>query len=359
VQSVAMQATRHARRIYVGGLGQNTEKEIEDFFNGVLTRALGRAPPAGGTYVINVYMNHERRFAFVEFGSIALTTACMQLDGILFNGQPLKVKRPNDYTPSMVPPTNEPVPILDMSALGVVSTTVPDGPNKVFVGGLPYDLSAEQIKELLSAFGPLKAFHLVKDAGAMVSKGYGFCEWADPSVTDKACESLNNMAVCGKTLTVRRAVGIAEAKAGLVGAAMPPAVALASFGLGEFGMAAGLGGFSGIGPGLPPVFEPATPVATRVLVLSNMVTPEELVDDEEFEDIVADVRNECAKFGTVKAVVIPRGPPGVGKVFVEFGSAEECRVAQATLHGRMFAQRKVIADYMSEAEFAAKDFSRY
>jgi hypothetical protein len=42
-----------------------------------VTKALGKAPPAGGTYVINVYINHERRFAFVEFGSIPLTTACM------------------------------------------------------------------------------------------------------------------------------------------------------------------------------------------------------------------------------------------------------------------------------------------
>lgn len=89
----------------------------------------------------------------------------------------------------------EPLPFLDMSALGVVSTTVADGPHKVFVGGLPYDLAPEhvrgvctdpfgtlrphafvyahccvQIKELLTAFGPLKAFHLVKDAGATVSK---------------------------------------------------------------------------------------------------------------------------------------------------------------------------------------------
>lgn len=54
-------------------------QEIEDFFNDVLTRALGRPPPSGGTYVLSVYINHERRFAFVEFGSVELTTACMQL----------------------------------------------------------------------------------------------------------------------------------------------------------------------------------------------------------------------------------------------------------------------------------------
>jgi hypothetical protein len=36
-------------------------------------------------------------------------------------------------------------------------------------------------------------------------QGYGFCEWMDPSVTEKACEGLNGMNLLGKTLTVRRA----------------------------------------------------------------------------------------------------------------------------------------------------------
>ena len=42
--------------------------------------------------------------------------------------------------------------------------------------------------------------------GVAVVQGYGFCEWADPSVTDAAVEGLNGMALLGKTLTIRRAV---------------------------------------------------------------------------------------------------------------------------------------------------------
>ena len=92
-----------------------------------------------------------------------------------------------------------------MAALGVVGTTVVDGPNKVFVGGLPYDLTEEQVKELMMAFGPLKAFHLVKEPGSSNSKGYGFCEYANPAHTKLACEGLNNMQLRDKTLTVRAA----------------------------------------------------------------------------------------------------------------------------------------------------------
>ena len=39
---------------------------------------------------------------------------------------------------------------------------------------------------------------------------------------------------------------------------------------------------------------------TCVLCLMNMVTPDELVDDEEYEDIMEDVKEECGKLGKVK-----------------------------------------------------------
>ena len=38
---------------------------------------------------------------------------------------------------------------------------------------------------------------------------------------------------------------------------------------------------------------------TTVLCLMNMVTPSELVDDEEYEEISDDVRDECKKLGKV------------------------------------------------------------
>ncbi|CAN0060726.1 unnamed protein product, partial [Choristocarpus tenellus] len=62
-----------------------------------------------------------------------------------------------------------------------------------------------QVKELLSAFGPLKSFHLVRDPGAQNSKGYAFCEYVDQAVTPMACEGLHGMTLGDKTLTVRPA----------------------------------------------------------------------------------------------------------------------------------------------------------
>jgi len=86
-------------------------------------------------------------------------------------------------------------------------------------------------------------------------------------------------------------------------------------------------------PGMPavPGAPPALPLgviagpseATTILQLLNMVVPEELEDDEEYEDIVADVKEECEKFGPVRSLFIPRPVkgeevPGLGKVFFPF-----------------------------------------
>lgn len=56
-----------------------------------------------------------------------------------------------------------------------------------------------------------------------------------------------------------------------------------------------------------------------MLCLLNMVTPEELMEEEEYEDILEDIKEECNKYGVVRSVEIPRpiegvDVPGCGKV---------------------------------------------
>jgi U2 snRNP auxiliary factor large subunit len=211
--SAVPQQTRHARRLYIGQLPPNvTEEELHVFFRTAIEDAILPNSPGTDSHgkmeedpILSVYINHERRFCFLEFKSVEMTTACMDLDGIDIHGKgKVKVKRPNDYNPSMAPKASV-LPQLDISRLGIVSGTVPDGPNKVFVGGLHYHLTDDQVLELLQAFGKVKAFHLVKnDPDSATSKGYCFAEYADPSVTQVAVMGLNGMDLGGgKMLTAR------------------------------------------------------------------------------------------------------------------------------------------------------------
>uniref|UniRef100_A0A8C9F9U9 Splicing factor U2AF 65 kDa subunit n=1 Tax=Pavo cristatus TaxID=9049 RepID=A0A8C9F9U9_PAVCR len=241
-----------------------------------------------------------------QFRSVDETTQAMAFDGIIFQGQSLKIRRPHDYQPLPGMSENPSVYVP-----GVVSTVVPDSAHKLFIGGLPNYLNDDQVKELLTSFGPLKAFNLVKDSATGLSKGYAFCEYVDINVTDQS--TINQTPV---TLQVP----------GLMSSQVQ------------------MGGHP-----------------TEVLCLMNMVLPEELLDDEEYEEIVEDVRDECSKYGVVKSIEIPRPVdgvevPGCGKIFVEFTSVFDCQKAMQGLTGRKFANRVVVTKYCDPDSYHRRDF---
>jgi splicing factor U2AF subunit len=96
-----------------------------------------------------------------------------------------------------------------------------------------------------------------------------------------------------------------------------------------------------------------------VLKLGNMVTPEDLADDEEYKEIIEDTKEECSKFGHVVSVVIPRSlhEPGNGKVFVEFSSSEAAFNAAKVLSGRTFDGKQVEATFYDEKAYAEENYS--
>lgn len=128
---------------------------------------------------------------------------------LLQQGAPVKVRRPSDYNPSLAATLGPslPNPNLNLAAVGLTPGSAGglEGPDRIFVGGLPYYFTEAQIKELLESFGPLRGFDLVKDRETGNSKGYAFCVYQDLSVTDIACAALNGIKMGDKTLTVRRA----------------------------------------------------------------------------------------------------------------------------------------------------------
>ena len=135
------QQTRHARRLYIGNLpAQVTEQDLQDFFRNAIHQALVHKVEHNEDPILSVYINHERRFCFLEFKTVEMATACLALDGIDIHGRgKVKVKRPNDYNPTMAPKVHpSAIPVLDVSRLGIISGTVTDGPNKIFIGGKHY-----------------------------------------------------------------------------------------------------------------------------------------------------------------------------------------------------------------------------
>ncbi|KAM7538689.1 hypothetical protein Aperf_G00000056155 [Anoplocephala perfoliata] len=333
---------RQARRLYVGNIPFTaTEENMMDFFNKQMK--VQNLVQAEGNPIIAVQINMEKNFAFLEFRSVDETTQGLALDGILFHNQALKLRRPRDYAP--LPGVSETPSVI---VPGVVSTVVQDSPHKIFVGGLPNYLNEDQVKELLLSFGPLKGFNLVKDGSTGLSKGYAFCEYVDPNVTDHACAGLNGMQLGDKKLIVQRAsVGAKNSS----GALPPPLIQVPGLNDALVQNTTGSGNI---------IFRSGGP-PTEVLCLLNMVDPEDLTNDEEYEDIVEDVRVECSKYGIVSSVEIPRPipgveVPGVGKIFVQFASLVDCQKAATALTGRKFDNRLVVTSFYDPNKYHRREF---
>ncbi|KAK2379466.1 splicing factor U2af large subunit B [Trifolium repens] len=345
IQAMTQQATRHARRVYVGGLPPTAnEQSVAIFFSQVMA-SIGGNTAGPGDAVVNVYINHDKKFAFVEMRSVEEASNAMALDGIIFEGAPVKVRRPTDYNPSLAATLgpSQPNPNLNLGAVGLTPGSAGglEGPDRIFVGGLPYYFTETQIRELLETFGPLRGFDLVKDRETGNSKGYAFCVYQDLAVTDIACAALNGIKMGDKTLTVRRAnQGTTQPKPEQESILMHAQQQIALQKL---------------------IFQPAL-VATKVVCLTNAVAPDELKEDEDYEEIIEDMRQECSKFGTLVNVVIPRPQPdgdlsgGVGKVFLEYVDIEGATKARTGLNGRKFGGNEVIAVFYPENKFAQGDY---
>ena len=82
---------------------------------------------------------------------------------------------------------------------GKPSTYVENTPDKIYIAGIPVNVTDEQLQELLEAFGALEAMCIVRD------RGYAFCLYKDRSVTDAACAGLNGLQLGTQSLVVKRA----------------------------------------------------------------------------------------------------------------------------------------------------------
>ncbi|RZC50936.1 hypothetical protein C5167_019362 [Papaver somniferum] len=349
-QSMTQQATRHARRVYVGGLPPlANEQTIATYFGGVMA-AIGGNTAGPGDAVVNVYINQEKKFAFVEMRTVEEASNAMALDGIIFDGVSCRVRRPTDYNPSLAAALgpSQPSPLLNLAAVGLTlgATSGAEGPDRVFVGGLPYYFTDAQIRELLESFGSLRGFDLVKDRDTGNSKGYGFCVYQDPAVTDIACAALNGLKMGDKTLTVRRATAsIGQANQDNILQQAQQHVAMQAGGL----------SFPGIGN---TVTGEALEVPTKVVCLTEVVTADELRDDGEYEEILEDMKDEGGKFGSLVSIIIPRPnanaeqTPGVGKVFLEYVDTTSSAKAKLALDGRKFGGNEVKAVYYPEDKFS-------
>jgi splicing factor U2AF subunit len=170
-------------------------------------------------------------------------------------------------------------------------STLFDSDNKLYMGGIPVTAKEADIRNIVESFGSVKTFNLVKDpSNPDLNRGFCFFEYNDEKVTEKAIKGLNILDMGDRRLKVQRATVNAKSFSivqQLKANPMPTTV-----------NEPGKSNFSEQAPDISldqvdiPLYA-SNP--SRVIQIINVITPEDLMDDLEYREIVEDIRNVSIK----------------------------------------------------------------
>ena len=77
--------------------------------------------------------------------------------------------------------------------------------SKIYVGGLPYSATEQELNDLFAAHGSVQSARVITDKFTGQSRGFGFVEMASGEEASKAISALNGTQMGGRTLTVNEA----------------------------------------------------------------------------------------------------------------------------------------------------------
>lgn len=341
------------RELFVGNTPQGTsEILLREFLNG----AMRRTNLCGPTDTPVIQCRVSAKFAFIELSSVDVTNIALNLNGIPFMGMSLKVSRPSKYSGPHVAAsswqelTGQPLPA-NIAPISDSKAAEDKVNRELFIGNTTPEMTEQMLKDFLGK--AMEQVGLTTQPGnpinaCRVSGKFAFIELRSKDETANAL-NLNNIPYMGAQLRVGR-------PSKYIGEQTPHGNwedILAKYMSGELKLP------SEGGAGAAAVVNNATPTVTptKVVVLENMLTPEELVSDEDYNEIMEDTKDECSQFGALTKLVIPRTGPGMGKIFLEYQSSTDCTKALNALQGRTFDGRKVVATYFIEDKFAKEDYS--
>ena len=233
--------TKPHRELYVGNIPPGTTvPQLADFLNAIMKQLGLTTSPSG--CIITAWVSTDGHYAFAEFRTIEETLAALQyLNGLQVGAHVLKVGRPKGYnggSSALAVPMGMVPQIGGMSGLGTAggintalssggglgalgaltlgtsnlsslmgmgglgtglsgglmggltssSTTTSTSSNVIMVTNLPLGINEEQIQELVSTFGEVKAFNLIKTADTSQS---AVLEYIDKKVTEDAIAGKN------------------------------------------------------------------------------------------------------------------------------------------------------------------------
>jgi len=342
-----------------------TGQELIEFFNGaVLAVTANAVQQASNRQMAPVFActvteedrggGDKRKTAELRFRTQEGANVGMKLNGIEYKGSKVNIRRPDNYVKpddGQDPSTKVNLHEMSMAKLvgGSGEARMNQGPApKLSIFNLPEVMTEQIVRDLLSQFGKLRMLSLIRDLATGKIKGYGIFEYDDPNDVDLAIIALNGF-VCGQNVIRVQKLGGAAQQA----QPKPQPVAATA-------MSNSMTQKIVSNPVLAMQVKQGREVGSRpstVVQLLNAVYQEDLMDDQDYEDITAEVHSEASKHGTVTRVVIPKPAKdgsfvdGVGKIFISFMDLTAARKFQMDANGRKFENRVVCAAFYPNDKF--------
>jgi len=220
---------------------------------------------------------------------------------------------------------------------------------KLSIFNLPEVMSEQIVRDLLSQFGKLRMMSLIRDLATGKIKGYGIFEYDDPNDVELAVLALNGF-VCGQNVIRVQQLG-QQQQAGVQPKAQPVAATAMSNSMTQKIVS---------NPVLAMQVKQGREIGSRpstIVQLTNAVYQEDLMDDQDYDEIMSEVHSMATKHGPVARVVIPKPNKdgtyvdGVGKIFVSFLDTTAARKFQMDCNGRKFEHRVVCAAFYPVEKF--------
>ena len=76
---------------------------------------------------------------------------------------------------------------------------------KLYVGGLSFSTTEDQIREEFAKFGVVESVTVIRDRDSDTSRGFGFVEMSSDAEAEEAIKGLNETMLDGRQITVNYA----------------------------------------------------------------------------------------------------------------------------------------------------------